>query len=70
MSKIHKTCYNFKAGFSIALFNTSHSANRKFICVISDGWLCSGKFRISFPSMKVLATAEQFSLLYSRHLQY
>ena len=38
-----------------------------FVCLVFS---VSGKFRISFSSMKVLPTAEQFSLLYARHLHY
>ena len=56
---------------SIALLNIC-SMSKHVICSLNIfyKYLSSSKLRISLQSMKVLATAEQFCLLYSRHLQY
>ena len=53
MSKIHKICYNYSYSFIIP------PTSSRYFCLSGICAYRDTKFRISFPSMKVLATAEQ-----------
>ena len=57
MSKIHKICYNYSYSFIIP------PTSSRYFCLSGIGAYRDTKFRISFTSVKVLATAKQLDFL-------